>query len=430
MSGTIGVSLTYNSLDSRDSGLGAGWTLVGGPDDQAAPQKLIDHGARHEYDAAEVVYPDGGSRFYTHVGRSDVYRSQPGDTSTLKKSGSGWTLTLADGGLYTFTATNGNGTTLVSSAERASADPGEGTISYSFAQGGSELLSGLSDPAGRTITLTWNTLNPSGCPNALVCVTGPDGITWTYTGASGGGTGGPLAGVNDQTRDLYQLTYNEDGRLQTIRNANDLDPTHASPGYDDQHSVTVGYDGSARVDTISEGPISGQTPPISVWAFAYHPGAATTEAPVHDHEGAPAALARSADGYTQITPPRQQSEQDPAATTVYYDELDHPIETVDLLGHTTLAGYNQKDELLWAEDADGNPTDYQYDPVTNLLLSVSKPAPDGEGEQTRPRPDTGMTSSESATPTPPARPRRGCRPATTRTPTSAAAPPPRKPTGG
>jgi YD repeat-containing protein len=93
---------------------------------------------------------------------------------------------------------------------------------------------------------------------------------------------------------------------------------------------------------------------------------------------------RTADGYTEITPPRQQGAQNPKKTVVYYDDNDHPLDTVDLLGHNSRASYSRQEQLEWTEDRLDASTDYAYDPVTNALGSKTDADPDGAGPLARP----------------------------------------------
>jgi len=207
-------------------------------------------------------------------------------------------------------------------------------------------------------------------------------VIWKYIGTST--TSGSIAKVHDGTRELLRITYGANGRPSQIQNANDLDSTNRSPGYDSSHKVTISYDTQTvpRVTSVAEGPITGQSPSTSTWTFAYFAGSVSTSATGNAHGDLPAGSTRTADGYTEITPPRQQGTG--KKTVVYYDDLDHPIDTLDLLNHHSRAAYTRSDQLVWTEDQDGNPTDYDYDPVTNLLRTKTDPDPDGGGSQTRP----------------------------------------------
>jgi YD repeat-containing protein len=230
------------------------------------------------------------------------------------------------------------------------------------------------------LTLTWNSLNPSGCPNALLCVSGPDGVTWKYVGDGNG----RLFKVNDGTRDLYAVSYDTSNRITKVQNANDLDPAHASPGYNGNHAVTITYTGDGKVATVNDGPITNQTPATSTWSFAYHPGSVSTTATRADHIGMPAGTVRTAAGYTTVTPPNQQGQQSPKSVKTYYDDQNRPIEVDDILGHVREWAYNNHNEVQWLEDADGNPVDNVWDTVNNVLLSTTGPDPDGAGPLSRP----------------------------------------------
>ncbi|HET7566676.1 MAG TPA: RHS repeat-associated core domain-containing protein [Gaiellaceae bacterium] len=394
--GAMALGFTYNSQDTRDQGLGPGWTLSGGDPNATPPTTLIDHSrfASNDpdyYFAAEVDWPDGSSSFYSEVGSSGTYLSPPGDTSQLKRNVDGsWTLLDSDGSIYTFAAiASGATSTPLATAEQAAADANTDVLSYRYGvtSGGRTLLTEIDDSAdpGRSIVLTWNALNASGCAAAIVCVTGPDGVEWQLAGASGAATSAPFATLNDGTRVVAALGYDATGQLTSYRNADDEAPTdpNISPDYNSQHSIQIGFDGTdstARVTSFAEGPVTGLDPVSACpnqdplcWTFAYHSGGQTDAS--QSHGGA-----RDAAGWTEITPPNQQSMASPAKQAVYFDGLDHPIETRDALGRVSQAAYNGNDELVWQEDALGNPTDYTWDTLTDTLQSVLGP-PNQNGQR-------------------------------------------------
>lgn len=386
--GAIGVSLAYNSLDTADRGLGAGWLLDAGAGEAGAPVLLLDRnllvgGLR--FDAVEAVYSDGSSTCFTHVGETATYVAAPGDGQLLSKNADGsWTLvsgeTIASYGVA-------DGATAVASltaVESSGALAGNGKLSYVYSVTDSSKIASITDGAGRSLNFTWSALNPAGCAGAIVCVTGPDGVTWRYVGDAGGGTGGKLLRVNNGTRDVAQVGYDAGGRLSKLQNANDLDPSSASPGYDGTHTLAIAYSDAGKVASIGEGPVTGQAPATATWTFGYFPGAVATSATRAAHEGTPLGSVRSADGYTSVTPPRQQGQPTPRSRMTYYDNLGQPLEQVDLLGSRTLTQYNAREQLLWSEDEDGNPTDYSWDPVNDVLLSTTGPDADGAGPLARP----------------------------------------------
>jgi RHS repeat-associated protein len=375
--GSLEASVAYNSLDDTDEGLGPGWALDVGGGPSRSPSRLVDHGLMdHEdgYDAVEVEFPDGDPQFFTHVGSSSTYLSEPGDGSQLTKNENGtWTLLAEDGFIFAF----GEADPVLFAAtlagvEHVSAAPGGWATTYTFSVTDPTKLTSLEDASGRELVFHWHSLESEECDDAILCITGPDDVTWKYIGTDVAGTAGRLAGVDNGTRDLYALTY-ESGLVATLQNANDLDPTNASPGYDPDHTLEVNYDGSDRVEEISEGPVTGQSPSTSTWTFDYQPGAVTT--PATDREAA---------GYSTITPPLQQGEVSPLAYESYYDDRGREIERVNLLGAATATEYNDADQVVWSEDEAGSRTDFVWDERHNALLSETGPDPDGAGGLGRP----------------------------------------------
>ena len=381
---SLSAAATYNHHSAGNQGLGIGWTLAAGDGLGNPPAKLVDHnqlGGLEKFDAVEMVFPDGSADFYSHVGSTNTYISAPGDGSILKKNlNNTWTLVDVDGSIYTF-ASPQSGTYSLADAQIVDAAADQGKLTYSFNSSQTPAkITAITDTAGRSLTFTWNALNPSGCAAAILCMSGPDGVTWRYVGDTGGGVSGKLARVSNGTRDVLAITYDASGRPQKIQNANDLNPSAASPGYDSTHAVTITYDTATptRVLTVTDGPVTGQTPTNAVWSFTYVPGAVTTS-PSATHGGG-----RPADGYTLLTPPNQQGLPTPKQEKVYYDNLGRTIETVNVLGNKGLTAYNDRDQVIWTEDAEGNPTDNVYDTVNDVLTSSTGPDPDGGGPLGRP----------------------------------------------
>ncbi len=390
--GSLGVGITYNSHDATNNGLGAGWTI--GPDGIV---KLIDHNliSGDGLEEIQLVSSDGSSTYYKRSGSDAlVYVPTDGGTSQLTVvpgSGStpaGYTLIEDDGSVYSFGAPT-SGIATPTMAQSYSSGAGVGQMVYTFSSGTLEYVKAMD---GSTLiaelTLTW------GCTGALLCIEGPDGVTWKYIGDSGGGTTGSLMTVNDQTRDLLKVTYytvgSGDGPPEYIYNANEL-----ASGYSGSDKVTLCYDNPASgclastgphvLTSISQGPITGQVPTTtSAWSFAYtscEVTACSTDATVHHGS------TRLADGFTEITPPCQQSGSTCTGRTggkytkVFYDNAGQKMETIDPLGNTTQEQYTPEGQLQWSEDQAGNPTDYSYDPVDQTLTTVTGPDP---GSGTRP----------------------------------------------
>jgi len=389
--GTLGFSLAYNSQSTTSSpGLGTGWTLVPGDGSMTPPVKLIDHNNyAPSFAAAEIVWPDGSSDYYNQVGGSNAYLPSPADGSQLTKNSDGtWTLVDSDGTIYTFGAES-SGVSLLATAQTAATKSGNGLLTYSYSAGE---IAGLSfkqtaTSTAETLTFAWN------CTGGLLCVTGPDQKTWTYT-ANGSNE---ITGVSDPLpRQLMALSYTG-SLINKIQNADDLDPSHASPGYNGQHSVQVTYSGN-KVACVIDGPFSSSsqaataqpscagTSPASesTWSFNYAPTCPTLKAPATSHTISQG----TAVGCTTLTNPRQQPSG--PGITVLYDNLGRPLEYDDArLGsgqeRISLLQYDKQNRLAWSEDPDGNPTDYTYDPLSGALLTVTGPRPDGiNGTQPRP----------------------------------------------
>ena len=342
--GSMGASVTYNSLDTKDHvGLGPGWTLNAGPDLSAAPKSLVDLsllGEEEKMEAAEVQFADGDSAFYGRVGQTNTYIAEPGDGSLLSKNANGtWTLAEGDGVIYTFKLADTMGVAKLDSVEFVDAGPGKGKLTYAFE--GTKVRS-ITDGAGRQLVFKWTAAE---CPNAILCIEGPDSVTWRYIGAASGGTAGWLTKVNNGTRDVAAVEYDVVGQVYKVRNANDLDPSSASPGYNPDHVITIAYccgTSNRKVMWISDGYITladGGSQSATTW-FEYYIGGAGMSATRATHGLLAAGTVRAAAGYTTVQPPRQQGAQNPKLITSHYDGAGREIQTIDILGKITMAGYD------------------------------------------------------------------------------------------
>lgn len=386
--GSLGVTLSYNSQQTGDEGLGAGWLLDAGAAGVSAAVELIDlnlgSGAAR-LDAVVAVGADGSESCFTQVGQTNTFVDKPGDGQQLAKNADGsWTLVSGDTTASYGAADGTTGIATLSSVESTSGASGKAKLTYTFSQTDPSKVTQVADDTSRTVSFSWHSLDASGCPDAIVCITGPDSQTWKLVGTTGSGTGGKLATVNDGTRALATVGYDASGRLNELQDANDLDPSHASAGYNGSHTVAVSYDGSGRVASVASGPISNQTTSTSTVSFDYHPGSVSTTATRASHGSLPTGSVRTAAGYTLITPPNQQGAGSPKQIKVFYDGHDNTLETNDVFGNVSEAGYNGRDELLWSEDQAGNPTDYSWDTVNDVPTSVTGPDPDGGGSLDRP----------------------------------------------
>lgn len=384
--GDLSVSFVYNSSDSSDRfGLGAGWTMNTSGGNDSPTSVLIDRSqltGSHRLASIARVSADGSVDEYGQLGETGSYVSAAADGAELSRNRNGsYTLVDPDGSIYSYGSANATtGIAQLTSAETSSAANGRAKVVYTYT---SNKLTSVAIKDGTTVFATL-TLNWS-CSGALVCISGPDSVEWTFKGQSD--ATGKLATINDGSRDIWRVSYNPDGTPAAIRNANDLDATNPtiSPSTLSTHAVRIGYDDS-RVSSIADGPFRDRrygtvTQRTSTWTLDYEtPCSYTLDDPAHTHDlELPDAV-----GCTTITPPSQQGETTPKYTRVLWDGRSHPLEKVDVFGNYTLAAYNSRDQLEWTEDEDGNPTDYAYDPTNNTLTSVTGPDPDGEGALERP----------------------------------------------
>lgn len=380
--GTLAASLTYNALDARPApaGLPAGWTLAVGED----PPRLIDHnqtGVSDRFDAVERISADGSSDYYTHVGSSTTYQSPPGDTSVLAKTATGgFLLTDADGSVFQFDAPSATtGVAELSGAETASAAAGAARMSYLYTSGKVTSVTafgknnaGVEQQLGK-LTFNW------ACAGALLCIEGPDNtgtssnVTWKYV-ADGNGR---LFQAHNGTRTVAEIGYGTNGKPNSVKNANDLNPAGASPGYLTGHAVQIGYDASNRVTTVTDAVRNRYytpTSPTATWTFAYTVGGPCTGVTLQPARATHTASQPALGGCTELIPPRLQGTG--KKLRVFWDNLAHPLETLDAAGNWRLSAYNNKNQLDWVEDEDGNPTDYAYDSFDHSLQSVTGPDPD------------------------------------------------------
>jgi RHS repeat-associated protein len=392
--GSLGFSLSYNAQTSQASpGLGAGWMLSAGDGSLSPPVQLIDVSG---LPAEKLAWPDGSDDIYSAVGSSNVYRPALADGSKLTHDpvARTWTLAEGDGTIYTFSCpTSCAGSYFLSGAVAPASASGHGILTYSFDSSGRPLSVSFKQATGsassETLTFNWAT-----CTGYLFCVTGPDnGPSWRYAANASNQITKVDEVVGASTFHLLQLTYTG-GRVSKVQNADDLDPTHSSPGYNGSHALTVVYDthSPARVACVIEAPISGQQQSVSqsncpglsgsvtgaVWSFNYAPSCPGLKTPAVSHSYPQGTKT----GCTLLINPNQQPSG--PGVTVFYDKDGRPLEYSDArLSSTspriTLVQYNDQNQLAWSEDEDGNPTDNSYDPLSNVLLSTTGPVPTGGG---------------------------------------------------
>ena len=400
--GDLGISVAYNSQDTRPdtSGLGPGWTLGVS---SGVPLKLIDHSAftgAEQFAAIERVSADGSSDYYSRVGTSSIYVPGPGDPSLLVRNtdASGalvsWTLTDGDGSSYSFGNVASNNAYTLTAADVTVGSAGSRRLTYAFDAPTGHLISAsavMGPDTVATLTLNW------ACPGYIVCVTGPDSLQWLYAGTTSGLTSVTLQAAS-KTRALMKATYGTSGtgsgKVVSIQNAADLDSllpvaqrdSNLSANYLSAHQIVISYDSNSRVSSVTDGPLRDRvggsfTQLNPTWSFAYTCSTGNTlPVPGATHPGG--TLPAAAEGCTEMRPPNQQPSGTKVAR-VWYDQLRQPLKMADVVdgvnGKYVLNFYNGSHKLLWSEDEDKNPTDNTYDAVDGTVTSAAGPDPDGGG---------------------------------------------------
>jgi RHS repeat-associated protein len=183
-------------------------------------------------------------------------------------------------------------------------------------------LTSITDSAGRTITLTYNT----GSPALIERVTLPDGRYVEY-----GYTSGRLTSVRNPRGKTSTLAYDTNGRLLSIQ-----DPVGRYQLQDIQ------YDAQGRVTSEKDGAGEALT-------YSY-----TTSTPY---------------SLTTVTPAGRGS-------TVYKHLGNLLISVTDPLNRTTTYGYDGQGRKASETDGRGNTRRFEYDAVGNLVREIS-PSPAG-----------------------------------------------------
>jgi RHS repeat-associated protein len=387
--GPISVHAVYNQLDPSSIGLGTGWHFDIGPQAANAPLKLVDHTVltgTSKRDAVELQYPWGDSAWFNHVGDTTSFVPTHGlvgsiVTQNLNTPNNAWTFTDADGTVYNFGSENTtNGITPLSSIQVPQASNTAQPITYVFNSSAPSRIDHIIDPSGRQLKFVWNVDNSQACgaPH-IVCLYAYDAgsqsnFTSWYYNSDGSGR---LGSVSNPTRTVDQITYGASNRVTKFQNANDLDYTHASPGYSSSHSVTFTYNADGKVSTVVDGPIHTQPSgkQTSTWSFSYVNGPINLTATRAAHAGTPQGTVRTANFEAILTPPNQQGAGSPKTVKTFMDGLGHPLEVDDTLGHVNEYQYDYNDQanLLWSEDANGSPTDNTWDSVNHVLLQTQLP---------------------------------------------------------
>ncbi len=336
----LAMSRTYNSKDTRDNGLGPGWT--------------------HPY-AMTLEPGPAGSRVVLHPdGRREIHAAGPGGTftppigyfSTLEADGSGGhTLTLVDDTVYAFDA-DGLLTTVTDANGR------QQTITRDANDKVDVVTDGTS---GRTLTFTWTGDLISGVATNAVTGTGP--LAWAYYYDAEG----RLVQACDP-RDTTQTTgvcttygYNADGLLDEVTRP------------EGNVESSLAYTSEKLVESITDG--EGHTTQYQVGQNAFWmdivDGRGNTVTEIYDSE------------YRLV----QSVSPTKAVTTYRYDADGNRDRVVDANGNVALLTYDADGNLLTVTNGESEVSYFEYDADDNVIATR-------DGRSSGPTDDTYKTTFE------------------------------------
>jgi len=326
-----GITLYYNSLDPHSASLSTGWS------------HSYDISLKQNSDGSVVLHEGNGKRkLYTFI--NGAYASRPGDYSALVKNADGtFTITEKDGTKSNFASSG-----LIDSI----VDRNGNAVSFAYTNAN---LTAITDPGGRTTTLTYDS------DNRLTFINDPTGNGYSF-----GYNGNTLASVAYPDGGQWHYTYDDHGFMLSKTDPLGSTTTYA---YDAKHRVVSATDpeGKTRSAAYPEpGADVAKTTTFTekdggVWTYRYDTQAGTLTSKA-DPQGGVISYAYDAKGNrTSTTLP------DGTTSSYDYDNYGNMISTTDALGQTASYTYNSFGQLLTAKDPQGNTISYSYDAKGNMV---------------------------------------------------------------
>jgi RHS repeat-associated protein len=342
------VTGKYNLVSEASSPFGAGWTLAG-------------LARAHELTGGILLSVGAGARALWFASASGgAYTTPAGDFSTVSKSGSVITRTLADGTKQEFRTSDG----------RQTADVDRNGLRVTYTYDGSGKLTTITDPYSKLTTFAYDG------SSKLQTVSDPAGRVATFTV-----TGGNLASAKLPDNALWSFTYDASKRMTEVQ-----DPR--------SKRVTVAYDAAGRVGTVTRPDASTQA--VTPYQERGYDTSGTS--------GAPAPATLFAEARTTHTDPNgnatdlrfdwrglgvanQATDAVGNVANAYVNSSGLATTTIDRLnriatyafdskGNTTQVRhpdgnratftYNSSSQVTEAQDENGNRTTYTYDVEGNL----------------------------------------------------------------
>lgn len=356
----LGLALYYNSLDPANGALGRGWS------------HSYSYSLKENSDGSVLISePNWRYKYYT-VSASG-YSSSTGNYAVLAKDANGFTLTRREGTVYRY---NTGGQLLAITDRNGN--------SQSFSYTGNNLAS-VSDPAGRTVNLTYDS------SNRLASVADPLGNSYSFA------VGASLATVTQPDSGSWQYRYDANsfmlGKIDPLGNS-------TSYSYDDQQRVIGSTDPEGKTRSISypQGTETVKTTTFTekdgnAWSYSYDTQQGYLLARTDPQSGTTSYHYDANGNRTATTNP------DGTSTSSFYDALGNLLSSTDAAGNSTSYSYNSFGQTTSITDPQGGITRYSYDDRGNLI-SLTDPAGaatsyeyDSKGNMTRLTDAAGQSTS-------------------------------------
>jgi YD repeat-containing protein len=328
---SLSVQRTYNSQDSYVGPLGEGWSLNYDMRLTSMVTKIV-----------EMKVEDGRrDRYISSDG--ETFIPPPGVNATLvRNDDDSYTLTREDQTRYNFDE-DGYLTSIVTSNELTT------TLTYIGTR-----LTGVTEPAGRAITFTWNVSN-----TLITGIEDPLGRTVVYTYTSG-----DLTSVTDLRGNVGTYAYTgTNGLLSSHTEAGKSTPSFVNWYNDDGQvtgqllagstaSMTFEYDPDDRETTVTDARGKEQVHTYSI------------QLPLTDREDSYGnELHLTYDAHNNVTSVTDEKDNQ---TEYGYDPNGNVSSIVDALDHEQTMTYDDHNNLESLTDARDVTTEYQYDDHDNL----------------------------------------------------------------
>ncbi|MDO4260267.1 MAG: DUF6531 domain-containing protein [Actinomycetaceae bacterium] len=318
---TLSWIRTYNSVNSATGAFGLGWSS---PADSRLTFSDSGDGQWVRDDGRLLLFP-----------RDELtWARSTGDNYWLSQRSSGFEITNASGGAWTF---NADGFPI-----RYSDGPGN-TLTYIWEEG---RLTQIRHERGRSVDLTWDVQTQR---IVGVATAGRAPIAYVYDEA------GRLTEATDTDQGTRHYRWNSMGVIDLVRDA------------DGVALVENTYDDAGRVTTQ-------RSPQGRVSRYSYLPNGITE---VSDEDGA-RANAWVSDEYGRLV---AVTDSDGNRQTMAYDRWGNQILTRDRAGKLYAREYDQRGRVKAAKDANGVRTDWVWDDQDRLVsISVTMPGRTGSAD--------------------------------------------------